>query len=65
MSNYGSFLDVKVRSVKSFGQTPVEVDSRWLIGQGVVFFIDFVAGAGSFHPILFILFVSIGCDVVI
>ena len=48
------FLDVKVTSVKSFGHRTVEADSRWLIGQGVVFFIAFVAGAGSFDAILFI-----------
>ena len=53
-SKYGHFLDVKVRSVKSLGHRTVEVDSRWLIRQGVVFFITFVAGAGSFDGILFI-----------
>ena len=54
LSKYGRFLDVKVRSVKSFGHRTVEVDSRLLIGQGAVFFIAFVAGAGSFDAILFI-----------
>ena len=54
LSKYGRFLDVKVRSVKSFRRRTVEVDSRLLIGQGVVFFIAFVAGAGSFDVILFI-----------